>query len=595
VAGGAQAMLETLDRANLFVLPLDGERRWYRYHQLFAELLQATLQSTYPELVPALHRRAAMWHEQAGLAAEAVRHALAAADFGLAADMIQRAIQQITTWSSLDVATYLRWIEALPDEVLSANPWLQLYAARAYFAAGQPQTSERLRLTLEQQIKAAPDATDAQRVLELMDADRASYALVHGDLSQTFEWLARVESRLAEMDASGRLRVAAIHGMAQLRAGNVREAHRQFSTAISSGLAAGLDFALAPLLCNLAEVERLQGRLQQSALTCHRAGELGKVDGAAIPSTGFVGLGLARIRYEQNDLAQAEREVQEGLDLLHEGGITESFGLGHVLLARIKQAQGEPKAAQRAMQQAMQLAHASGIQRIWLQASAYQARLCLAQGNKSEAARWASEYEQYAPAEYLSEAEDLTLARVWLAQQQAEEALSLLDRLLAAAEPAGRLGRVIEMQTLRALALDQLDNCGAALEALTCALELAEPEGYVRVFINEGAPMAGLLEAAAAAGASYARHLLQAFEAEGRLRQPSLLVEPLTDRELEMLELLAQGLSNREIADRLILSPNTVRTHLYHLYAKLAVHSRLQAVLRGREIGLLPPETGSPA
>jgi LuxR family maltose regulon positive regulatory protein len=221
--------------------------------------------------------------------------------------------------------------------------------------------------------------------------------------------------------------------------------------------------------------------------------------------------------------------------------------------------------------------------------------LWLAQGNNAEAARWASEYEQYAPAEYLREVEDLTLARVWLAQEEARKALSLLDRLLAAAQPAGRMGRVIEMEVLRALAHDQLDNRAAAMDALTDALELAEPEGYVRVFVNEGAPMAGLLEAAAAAGAPYAGQLLQAFVAEERLRQPSPLMEPLTDRELEMLELLAQGLSNLEIADQLVLSPNTVRTHLYHLYAKLAVHSRLQAVLRGREIGLLPPEIGSPA
>jgi len=524
-----------------------------------------------------------------------VRHALAAGDLNMAADMMQGGIQQITTWSSLDVATFLRWIKALPDRVLDERPWLQLYAARAYFAAGQPQASEGLRHTLEQQIGRDPKAADAQRVLELMDADRASYALVHGELSRTFEWLERVEPRLGEMDASGRLRVAAVHGMAQLRAGNLAEAHRQFSTAISSGLAAGVDFALAPLLCNLAEVERLQGRLRQSALTCQRAAELGKVDGAAIPPTGFVGLGLARIRYEQNDLAQAECDVREGLDLLHEGGITESFGLGHALLARIKQAQGEPEAAQRAMQQGLQVAQASGIQRILMLASAYQARVWLAQGRQTEAAHWASEYEQRGPTEYLREVEDLTLARVWLAQEQAEQALSLLDRLLAAAGGAGRLGRVIEMQALRALALEQLDNRKAALEVLTCALELAEPDGYVRVFLDAGAPMVSLCEAAAARGATYARRLLRAWAAEGAVRQPSALVEPLTDRELQMLELLAQGLSNREIADLLVLSPNTVRTHLYHLYAKLAVHSRLQAVLRGRELGLLPPQVGSAA
>jgi LuxR family maltose regulon positive regulatory protein len=595
VAGGGQAMLEKLQRDNLFVMPLDGERQWYRYHQLFADLLQATLQTTCPELVPALHRRAAVWHEQGGLATEAVRHALAAGDFYLAADMVQRGIQQITTWSSLDVATFLRWIRALPDWVLNERPWLQLYAARAYFAAGQPQASERLRRSLEQKVREPPKAADAQRVLELMDADRASYALVHGELSQTFEWLERVEPRLAGMDASGRLRVAAIHGMAQLRAGDVREAHRQFSMAISSGLASGLGFALAPLLCNLAEVERLQGRLQQSMLTCQRAAEMGKVDGAAIPSTGFVGLGLARIRYEQNDLTQAERDVREGLDLLHQGGITESFGLGHTLLARIKQAQGEPGAAQRAMQQALQVAQASGIQRIVMLASAYQARLWLAQGRPAEAARWASEYQAHGPTEYLREVEDLTLARVWLAQKQTEKALSLLARLLAAAEAAGRMGRVIEMQALQAVALDQLDSREAAVQALARALELAEPEGYVRVFLNEGAPMAGLLEHAAARGAAYGRNLLQEWRAGCAAPQPSPLAEQLTGRELEMLELLAQGLSNREIADLLVLSPNTVRTHLYHLYAKLAVHSRLQAVLRGRELGLLPPEVESPA
>jgi LuxR family maltose regulon positive regulatory protein len=171
----------------------------------------------------------------------------------------------------------------------------------------------------------------------------------------------------------------------------------------------------------------------------------------------------------------------------------------------------------------------------------------------------------------------------------------LVDRLLAAAQAGGRLGRLIEIEALRALALEQLDNRKAALEALTRALALAEPEGYVRVFLDAGAPMASLCEHAAAGGVAYARRLLQAWAAEGAVRGASPLLEPLTDRELQMLELLAQGLSNREIADLLVLSPNTVRTHLYHLYAKLTVHSRLQAVLRGRELGLLPPEVASPA
>ena len=588
----SREILEHLQRTNLFVVPLDEEGQWYRYHRLFGGLLRARLQETAPHQVTALHRRAAAWHEGNALLVEAVHYALAIPDFDLAAGMIERAIPRVGAWSSVNVAIFREWLAALPDDALRARPRLRLFASRVYYVIGQRDRTERILEKLEDSIPGDPSLPDAEEILASVMVDRASYAAVRGDLQQAIELAHRALTHLPD-HAIMRMRVTVILGMAHFRAGDVAEASRALSEAIAAARTAELGFVAAPLFCNLAEVLIVQGQLRQANQTCRQARDLAIVDGTPTSMAGFPGLELGKILYEQNDLPEAERYVIDSLDLLGRSGTTDSFGIGHALLARIQQARGNDEGALVAIERAIQIARDFDITRVSTLIEAHQARIWLAQGRLEPAARWAQDYRQLGETEYLREFEDLTLVRVLLAQDEPAAALALLESLRPAAETAGRMGTVIEILALQALALGAVADEDGALEALGRALHLARPEGYARVFLDEGATMAHLLRRAANLGIAphYVGQLLAGWEPE-EARQAvdmSALVEPLSDRELEVLALLARGLTNPEIAERLFVSLSTVKSHTRNLYGKLGVHSRVDAVTRARSLGILPP------
>jgi LuxR family maltose regulon positive regulatory protein len=298
---------------------------------------------------------------------------------------------------------------------------------------------------------------------------------------------------------------------------------------------------------------------------------------------------MAKIAYEWNDLDAAQRHLAEGLELLVQSGISESFGSGHALLARLRQALGDREGALAAAQEAVRIAERESIPRVVGLASASLARIRLAQGQLDLAVQWADRYRTMGETEYLREFEDLTLARVLLAQARNAEALTLLDALLSPARDAGRMNAVIEIQTLRALALPTVDE---ALPALQEALTQAEPEGYVRLFLDQGEPLRELLQQAVRRGIAprYVSRLLAMGGLSGGAVSPARqpLVEPLSDRELEVLGLLAEDLPNREIGRRLFISLPTVKSHTRSIFGKLGVHGREAAVARARALGILP-------
>jgi LuxR family maltose regulon positive regulatory protein len=593
--GEGKKILAHLEAANLFTVPLDDEHRWYRYHSLFGELLRARLQETQPEQLPELHRRAAAWYEQEGSGVEAVHHALASQDDELAAAVIERTITRLSTWSRADVAMIQQWLQALPDNVTRDRPWLQLFASRTLYVSGQPEAASRTLQELERWLRDHPELPDAERLVRLAIVDRASYAVVLGDVQQAKQLARQVLTGAPDDDPIGRFRTPAILGMAHSRAGEVSEAHRAFSQASEFALAAGLSFAAVPFLCNLADVEIKQARLRQAKQTCEQAGQLAVVDGVPASVAGFVGLEMSKILYEWNDLDAAEHHLLEGLELLSQSGVSESFGSGHAVLAQLKQALGDHEGARAAAQQALHIAQRDNIPRLIGLTSAYQARIWLAQGRLDLAARWARDYQQVGETEYLREFEDLTLVRALLAEGRPAETLALLNPMLSSATDAGRMGPVIEIQALRALAFHALDEPDAALDAIEQALAVAEPEGYVRLFVDLGQPIVALLKGAGSRGVKpqYISRLLAAFAPHEPL-QPDLerqpLVEPLTDRELEVLQLLAGRLSNRELGRRLFISLPTVKSHTRSIYGKLGVHNREQAVARARALGILPPQ-----
>ncbi len=596
--------LEQLARANLFLVPLDYERQWYRYHQLFADLLRAQWHRGQADVVMALHRRAANWYQEQGMHADAIHHALAANAYDWAAAMIAEALQQPDAWSAITAASLLKWLAVLPDAVVQAHPRLMLMASRVLYVTGKREQAMPMLESLEAAIRAALPDPEARNLLGLITADRASYAAVEGEIQRAITLAEQALDYLAENSLPARMRTTSTLGLAYVRAGNVREATRAFTQAIAAAESAGIPAAATPFACNLANIQVTQGRLCQAMQTCRQAMQTATSTTGEMhiyPTTGYVHIEMAKILYEKNDLPAALCHVTDGLAHLEQGGIPDSFGVGHALLSHIQQARGDEDAAVAAMQKAIAIAQSSGMPRFTHLMAAHQARLWLAQGQCRQARDWADAYRQLAPVEYLREFEDLTLVRVMLAEDKPADALVFLDRLQPAAEAAGRMGTAIEAALLRALALQALDDVDSARQALHRALELAEPEGYIRLFADAGPSVAQLLvhiHPSQADGplARYIARLLAVCAPQDTatvsqspltVTQPASLIEPLTARELDVLHLLAEGLTTPEIAQRLYITLPTVKTHTRNIYGKLGVHSRKQAVVQAKLLNIL--------
>ena len=609
-SGASQSVLEHLASANAFVVPLDDKREWYRLHHLFAELLRARLGASFPGQAPTLHRRAAEWHVRSGMTAGAVRHAMAIPDHELAADVIGRAADTIATWSSVSTAVFLGWIRALPAGTVRARPWLRLYQSRALALAGNLASAESALSELEVDLREQRVAgRDCGELLQRAAADRVSYALLRGDVVEPIRYAEGALATTPEDDAAGRLRPLAILGIAHLRVGNVAAAEHACMQAIGAAEALGAAPIVATMTCGLAEIQIAAGQLRAAYRTCERTRELVPAGSPGSAAAGPALIARARIHYERNQLEAAERSVTEGLGLVTRTGSLDSRVSGHLLLARILHATGDEAGSQLALDRAAGVAQASGIDRLVGTVSAYQARLWLSRGEVGKAAQWADTHRIAPSAAYAREVaysreiEELTFVRVMLATGGAEEAGRLLDEMVSSAHAGGRTGSLVEILILQALCQDALAGratdprvaAANSLGSLSKALTLAEPEGYVRTFIDEGEAIRPLLVRAARRGVvpAYVRELLGALDrvGEGRPAQPSAfqpLIEPLSPREMDVLFLLAEALTNREIARRLFISLPTVKSHTSSIYGKLGVHRRREAVARARALGILP-------
>jgi len=602
--GDSQTMLERLERANLFLVPLDEERRWYRYHRLFAELLRAYLQREQPNRVPGLHRRASEWYEQNGLLAEAVGHALAAKDFERAARLVEQAAPQMLMRGEL--VTLLGWLAALPDERIRAWPALCTYYAWVLTLTGQLDAVEPRLQDAEQGLQPDIPAAELQDLLGQIAAIRAYIAALHRDVPHAIELARQALEHLPEENPAVRAFVAFTLGGACLLSDDVAEACQAFAEASALGRAAGNVHVAIPALCNLAGLRALQGQLHQAAGLYQEALELATPSlahqregrgGRTLPVAAMAYSGLGGLLYEWNDLEGAMRHLREGIEQSKQWGNVDALASSYARVARVLQAQGDEAGALEALKEAGQLVRRHAvIPTTAARVAAYQASLWLAQGNLGAATRWVQERGLSVDDElgYLREPEHIALARVLIAQGKYDEALQFLARLRQAAETRGRMGSLIEILVLQALALQSQGNTTQAMPALERALSLAEPEGYVRLFVDEGAPMAKLLRQALSRGIApnYVSRLLAAFGAEEQRgeeaeKRAPLLLEPLSERELEVLRLLAAGLSNREIAEKLIVAVGTVKAHIHNIYGKLGVQSRTQAVARARELGIL--------
>jgi LuxR family maltose regulon positive regulatory protein len=585
----SQVTLETLQHRNLFVSPLDDERRWFRYHHLFVDVLRQRLQQGRPEIVPELHRRASMWFEQSQFMTEAIQHAIAATDFQRAAHLIE---QVAPLWLPGSAETVRGLIDVLPAELVHARPRLNLIDCWVLGLTGQPDRVEVRLDEIEQDVTAAVELPDRNSILGEVTALRAQLAMNSNRPLNSNE-LRNALITVPENSWRVRSLLMVMLGYAEREAGQVAAATKAYAEA--SLLAQKQDdiFVTVSALVALAELLEVQGQLHQAAQTHRQAIQLATTrTGQPFPLAGMSHVGLGKQLREWNELEEATRHLQVGIDLGQQAGIQGIEIDGYITLALVRLAQRDWEEAQTTLQRAAQIAQSLNLPALVLRVATFEARLGLARGEWQVAARWAQTNGFGADDELHErlEIEHCTLAWLLIIERKPKDALHLLNRLQSSAEAAGRMGRVIELSALRALALQVNGDSAASLSALERALSQAEPEGYIRTFVDLGPAMLELLKRILPLNRTgYAQQLIAAFAGFDRppMVQANSLLDPLTEREIEMLHLIAAGLSNKEIAERLFLTEGTVKGYASTIYSKLGVRRRTEAVERARDLGVL--------
>jgi LuxR family maltose regulon positive regulatory protein len=606
---GGRAMLEALDRANLFVVPLDDRRRWYRYHHLFADVLRAHLLDEQPADVPALHRRAVDWYEQNGERSEAIHHALAAEDFARAADLVELAFPALHQGKQEE--TVRRWMEALPDEVFLVRPVLNVGYVGALMATGDVTGVEARLRSAERWLETTEAAGDLSDMIVLDQEEfrrlpgqiamyRAGQALVHGDVAATMTHARRALDLAGAADHAGRGGPAALVGLAYWTTGDLEAAHRWYTDGMASLDQGGYRADVIVGAVALGDIRLAQGRLRDAMSTYQRALSRAEASDPVLRGAADMHVGMSQVFQERNELDAARHHLVRAEELGEHVGSLQHPYRRRLAIARLVELDGDLDQALDLLDQAERV-YDTDFSPAVRPIPAVRARLWVAHGRLDDAREWVRKRQLSADDElsYLREYEHLTLARVLMARSSAEhaerplhEATGLLDRLLSAAEADRRSGSVMEILVLQALASQERGDTRAALASLSRGLVLAEPEGYVRIFVDEGAGMAGLLRAAVkhGVGGGYARRLLAAVRATPDDEPVGHdVIERLSIRELDVLRLLGTDLDGPGIARRLFVSLNTVRTHTKNVYAKLGVNNRRAAVRRAAELDLVSP------
>jgi LuxR family maltose regulon positive regulatory protein len=573
------AVLRQLEQANLFLVPLDEERAWYRYHRLFADFLRTDLE---PEWATALHLKAARWFAAHDLLPEAARHALAYAtgrgDTNEVTPIIVRAAHQ--AFYKGEIVTLLGWLDTLPDDVVRANSDLAAYKATGLYMSGHAEAGESYLESAE--ISLPADASPVHRGMLL---GLRSYGR---DAPGVLQLAQEALELIGEADPASRSSVLFMLGDAQDATGDVAGAIRSFQEALQLGQQYGNQVIAAIALGHLGISLNEQGQRRQAVALCRRGVEQ-YVDarGRPLPIAGLIHVTLGALEYEANDLIQARRYLQQGLELGRQSAMTRLILYALEELARLEHALGEREAALTTIQEAGQLASRTGERELWANAiAADEADLQLKQGNVLAAARWAGRAGLAAPLDPARKREYPVYVRLLLAQNRPGGACTLLADLERLAQEDGHCRQLITHYIQHALAQQMLGAQEGALACLEQALRLAAPEDYVRAFLDEGPLVADLLPNVRHVAPAFVDALLQGLAGETKAAE-SPLIEPLSERELEVLRLLAQDLTSPQIARELVIAVSTVRSHLKSIYRKLDAHSRYEAVERAKALRLL--------
>jgi LuxR family maltose regulon positive regulatory protein len=585
----SREILRHLESTNLFVVPLDESRQWYRYHRLFADLLRHRLRIELGDQVDELHRRASQWYADNGFPDEGVRHALAASDWERAANLIKSGINDDFLKQG-QMATLFGWYRALPEEVVRADPQLCIQVAWPLILTEQLDRAESYLALAEQTAEVEGDGA----LLGDVAVAQVHIARVRGDNQRAMVLSERALDLLPPDHLSGRCVVAVNLGIAQWFQGRLAEAERTLMEAERAGRGSGNDYGRFAALTFLGRIEAARGKPHQAAESCREMIR----HGGQNPMVALAHYDLARLLYEWNDLDTAADHLRQGIELSQRGSPEFQAG-GYGTLALVEQARGNGAAAQDVLQEAARLFENADISPATrLAVLACHILVALGQGDLDAAARLVERAPKAEESGSFPDYLALMLARVrlFLALGQREAAAGCLATLQGMASQAGWQSAVIQARVLQALTIPDPDE---ALAALSEALTLAEPLGYVRIFVDAGKPMRALLEEAAAQGIAvdYVRKLLAVFEggttseeqrAKAARGAAKGLVEPLSDRELDVLRLLADGRTNQEIAQALCVSVNTVKTHLKNVYGKLGVNNRREAIAKAKKLDLVP-------
>jgi len=603
-SASGQETLEQLERANLFVIPLDHERRWYRYHHLFRDLLrQRLMHKVSPEEIARVHIHASEWLEANGDIAEAFRHALAAADVDRAARLAESAWQAMN--ESFQMGTWLGWVNQLPSSVIRVRPVLCTQIGLAYMDTGNVNASESSLRDAEQclslpssemivvekgQFQTLPARLAFARAYNAQSQHRFSDAVKYAEMALD---LTPIEDDFMYAQVSTLLMGT------HWANGNLDNACKLISDFIEASEQAGkLFFAIAGAF-GKADILSAQGRLRDVLQAYQQALDLADAHNAA-QHTAHHHLGLGMLYHEMGEDERAARHLQKGFALGRQATIVDWAYRKSLAQAHLKESEGDLDNALELLDEAQRLYVRTPTPDL-RPVDAMKARIYLKQGKLLKAQEWAhkSGLSLHDAPDYLHEFERLTLARVALAEYQNDpneqlwlDTLGLLERQLKLAEKQNRLRSRIEILIVQALAFHAKGEAAKALKSLEQALTIAEPEGYLRIFAAEGKPMTELLSNLDNGYLKkYAEKILTVFTQPQHIHPPSLiphpLIEPLSERELEVLRLIAQGLSNQEITQKLSVALSTVKGHNLRIFAKLQAKSRTEAVARARELGLL--------
>lgn len=610
-----QAMLEALERANLFLVPLDGHRSVYRYHHLFGDVLRAHLCDERPGDVAGLHGRACSWYARKGNISAAVQHALTGGDLQQAGDLIELNFRMLGRERREDLTR--RWAHELPAEVVRDRPVLAIALIGGLMASNEFDGVSQ-RLDHVEQLLSKPagdlvavDRDELQRLPALVQMYRAGLALVEGDPARAIQHAQRAVNAAAEGDDLVAGAAASLSGLASWTTGDLTSAHASYTTSIAALTRAGHIADVMGCSIAKADMELRLGRLREAELTFTHALELAEANTPAksvLRGTADMLVGLSRMAWYRNDLPAVAEYLRRSDELGEAASLAQNPYRWNVGMARLRAAQGDVATALELLGEAERVYvgdYSPNVQPI----HATRARVLATRGDLTGARTWARTHQVAIDDElsYLREYEHITLARILLAEHAAtgsrqplQDAVHLLDRLLAAAQSGQRIGTVIELEVLRAVAHHRGGAREQARAALGHAVGLAQVDGWVRVFMDAGTIVTDLLRELAAGQPkySYAEALLAAAGEEagwvnsGTPSAPEStrgveFVDPLSNRELDVLRLLGSELDGPAIARRLSVSLNTVRTHTKHIYTKLDVNNRRAAISKAHHLGLL--------